>query len=78
MDIYHDQKSFPTDNRSANGGTTDTLIECFLLNIDKKLIGMRSGPVPMARDENGRHTIPEIKVGISGLLYTRWVDDFSL
>ena len=49
-----------------------------LINIDKKLVGHRSGPVPMARDKNGNHTIPEIRVGVSGLLYTRWVNDFTL
>ena len=44
--------------------------------IDPKLIGMHSGPVPFARIEGVGHTGPEIRVGNSGLLYTRYMDRF--
>jgi hypothetical protein len=45
--------------------------------IDPKLLGLRPGPVPFARDIKGRHTGPEIRVGKSGMLYTRYVDSYS-
>lgn len=44
--------------------------------IDPKLFGMRSGPVPFARFENMGYTEAEIRVGRSGLLYTRYVDKY--
>ncbi len=81
-------KNLPEYKRQLNGKQRGKFITIYtrdhiqaqhvLINIDKKLIGFRSGPVPMARDKNGKHTISEIKVGISGLLYTRWVEDFTL